>query len=176
MCRLLKVSKSEFYAWGGRPMSACAREDIELTARIDGIHRRSRGAYGAPSKLADEHGIHVSCKRVARLMRVPQACAGYGHGDLCARRSALCRVHARSTESSDSLLRQDPIGCGSPISPTSDLGRISVSGHRAGCLVASHRRLVLRAGGKKAPLHRAGASVVEQVSLGWRQSNSLTGR
>jgi putative transposase len=72
MCRLLKVSRSGFYAWDGRPLSVRAREDIGLTARIHTIHRRSRGAYGAPSiraELADDHDVHVSCKRVARLMR-----------------------------------------------------------------------------------------------------------
>ena len=72
MCRLLKVSASGFYAWDVRPLSARARADIGLTARIHAIHRRSRGAYGAPNihaELADDHGIHVGCKRVARLMR-----------------------------------------------------------------------------------------------------------
>jgi transposase InsO family protein len=72
MCRLLKISKSGFYAWDGRPLSARAREDIGLTARIHAIHRRSRGAYGAPmihAELADEHAVQVGRKRVARLMR-----------------------------------------------------------------------------------------------------------
>jgi putative transposase len=53
-------------------MSARAREDVALSARIHEIHRRSRGAYGAPmiqAELADDHGIRVGCKRVARLMR-----------------------------------------------------------------------------------------------------------
>ena len=72
MCRLLKISKSGFYAWDGRPLSSRARADIGLTAKIHAIHRRSRGAYGAPmiqAELADEHATHVGCKRVARLMR-----------------------------------------------------------------------------------------------------------
>jgi putative transposase len=72
MCRLLKISRSRFYAWDGRPLSARARADIALSALIHGTHRRSRGAYGAPSihaELGDEHGVHVGCKRVARLMR-----------------------------------------------------------------------------------------------------------
>lgn len=72
MCRLLKVSRSGFYAWDERPLSTRAREDIALTALIHGIHRRSKGAYGAPcihAELADDHGVHVGCKRVARLMR-----------------------------------------------------------------------------------------------------------
>jgi putative transposase len=72
MCRLLKVSASGFYAWDDRPMSERARADLALTAKIAAIHRRSRGAYGAPmihAELADDHQIFVGCKRVARLMR-----------------------------------------------------------------------------------------------------------
>jgi putative transposase len=72
MCRLLGVSRSGFYAWDGRPLSARRRRDLELTGPIAAIHRRSREAYGAPSihaELADDHGIRVGCKRVARLMR-----------------------------------------------------------------------------------------------------------
>jgi len=72
MCRVLGVSKSGFYAWCSRPLSARAREDIALSATIHEIHRRSRGAYGSPmihAELADDHGIKVGCKRVARLMR-----------------------------------------------------------------------------------------------------------
>lgn len=72
MCRLLKVSKSGFYAWLDRPLSARAREDVGLTALIHTIHRRSKGAYGSPSihaELADDHGRRIGRKRVARLMR-----------------------------------------------------------------------------------------------------------
>jgi putative transposase len=75
LCRLLHVSPSGFYAWRDRPLSARAREDIAITAKVHAIHRRSKGAYGAPSihaELADDHGIRVGCKRVARLMRAAQ--------------------------------------------------------------------------------------------------------
>ena len=61
-----------FYAWARRPLSARAVKDIGLTALIHAIHRRSDGAYGAPSihaELADEHDHRVGKKRVARLMR-----------------------------------------------------------------------------------------------------------
>ncbi len=47
------------------------RTDLMLTGKIAAIHRRSRETYGAPNihaELADDHGIHVGRKRVARLM------------------------------------------------------------------------------------------------------------
>jgi putative transposase len=72
MCRLLRISASGYYAWRDRPMSARARADIGLLAKIHEIHRRSRGRYGSPNvhaELEDEHGVRVGCKRVARLMR-----------------------------------------------------------------------------------------------------------
>jgi putative transposase len=72
MSRLLGVSASGFYAWLQRPLSARAVADIRLTAKIHAIHRRSGESYGSPSihaELADEHGIFVGRKRVARLMR-----------------------------------------------------------------------------------------------------------
>jgi len=72
MCRLLQISRSGFYAWLDRPMSARARSDLALTGRIEAIHRRSKDTYGSPNihaELADDHGIRVGRKRVARLMR-----------------------------------------------------------------------------------------------------------
>jgi putative transposase len=72
MCRLRGVSASGFYAWQGRPLSARAVADIGLTAKIHAIHRRSGESYRSPSihaELADEHGLRVGRKRVARLMR-----------------------------------------------------------------------------------------------------------
>lgn len=72
MCRVLKISRSGYYAWLQRPMSARARQDLWLTGKIEAIHRRSRGAYGSPmihAELADDHDIRIGRKRVARLMR-----------------------------------------------------------------------------------------------------------
>ena len=72
MCRVLKVSKSGLYAWRGRGLSDRARNDIRLTAQLEAIHRHSHGTYGAPRVHAElhHHGMHVSRKRVARLMRM----------------------------------------------------------------------------------------------------------
>ena len=71
MCRLLGISSSGFYAQVDRPMCQRRRVDLMLTGKIAGIHRRSRDTYGSPNiqaELADDHGIHVGRKRVARLM------------------------------------------------------------------------------------------------------------
>lgn len=72
MCRVLKISRSGYYAWRDRPLSVRARRDLWLTGKIEEIHRRSRGVYGSPmihAELADDHGVRVGRKRVARLMR-----------------------------------------------------------------------------------------------------------
>ena len=76
LCRVLGVSPSGYYAWRKRPMAARTRTDVELSAHIDAIHRASRGTYGAPRVHAElaALGIHVGCKRVARLMRALGVC------------------------------------------------------------------------------------------------------
>lgn len=71
MCRVLGVSTSGYYAWGGREPSKRAGEDAVLRKRIEAIHQRSRGTYGRPRVHAElrENGVRVGCKRVSRLMR-----------------------------------------------------------------------------------------------------------
>ena len=71
MCRVLGVSTSGYYAWLKRQSSQRSREDAILTDRIRWIHLRSRGTYGSPRIHAElrDAGVHVSRKRVARLMR-----------------------------------------------------------------------------------------------------------
>ena len=72
MCSALKVSRSGYYAWRSRPESNRECVDRTLTQTIQGIHRESRGLYGAPkirAELVDE-GISVGRHKVARLMRL----------------------------------------------------------------------------------------------------------
>ena len=71
MCRLLGVSTSGFYAWLKRPESARARRDAELAERVEAVHARSHGTYGAPRIHAElrAEGERVGRKRVARLMK-----------------------------------------------------------------------------------------------------------
>jgi putative transposase len=71
MCRVLKVSRSGYYAW--RVRLPCLREQANaaLTGRIERIHRDSRGTYGAPRVHAQlqAEGARVGSKRIGKLMR-----------------------------------------------------------------------------------------------------------
>ena len=71
MCRVLKVSKSGFYGWRGRPLSKRAKADAHLSEKIVRIHTDSRETYGAPRVHFELRTLGVRCarKRVARLMR-----------------------------------------------------------------------------------------------------------
>jgi putative transposase len=71
MCRVLRVTRSGYYARQNRPVSARALEDAELTEKIRAIHGMSDGTYGAP-RIHEEliaTGRQLGRKRVARLMR-----------------------------------------------------------------------------------------------------------
>lgn len=72
MARLLEVSASGFYAWLERRPSKRRQRDEELLPLIVASHKASDGNYGAPriqQDLVQEHGLNVSKKRVARLMK-----------------------------------------------------------------------------------------------------------
>jgi putative transposase len=71
LCRLLKVSRSGFYAWRARPKSARSLADEVLTEQIRTAFDANRRVYGSPRILTElaEDGVHVGRKRVARLMR-----------------------------------------------------------------------------------------------------------
>jgi len=73
-CRVLDVSTSGYYAWLKRPLSQRRQADLLLGDHIVALHRDSRATYGRPRIQADlqEEGIHVSDRRVARLMRERQ--------------------------------------------------------------------------------------------------------
>ncbi len=72
LCRVLEVSRAGFYAAVGRPPSPRAVEDQKLAVLVREAHERSRKTYGSPrvqAELAETHGVHVSRKRVIRLMQ-----------------------------------------------------------------------------------------------------------
>lgn len=71
LCRLFGVSRAGYYAWRRRQPSVHAEQDRALTQQIATIFRTHRGVYGSPRIRAAlaARGVHVSRKRVARLMR-----------------------------------------------------------------------------------------------------------
>ncbi|MCR2813869.1 IS3 family transposase [Microbacterium sp. zg.Y1084] len=80
-CRVLRVSRSGYYAWKSRPASDRSRADAELTGTIVRIHQDSRTSYGARRVHAELRlGLQIRCgkKRVARLMRLA-GIAGISH-------------------------------------------------------------------------------------------------
>ena len=72
LCRMLKVSRSGFYASVKRPESAHAKEDRRLRVLCTEAHERSRRNYGSVRvhKALKKEGVFVSRKRVCRLMRL----------------------------------------------------------------------------------------------------------
>lgn len=71
LCRVVKVSRSGYYAWRDRPPSRRSVEDVALTGKIWEIHEGSRRTYGYPRVHAELRALGVECgrRRVARLMR-----------------------------------------------------------------------------------------------------------
>jgi len=71
--RVLGVSVSTFYGWVARRRRPSPRdiEEVWLTEQIQRIHKDSGEAYGSPKVHAQlrREGIHVSRKRVERLLR-----------------------------------------------------------------------------------------------------------
>jgi transposase InsO family protein len=71
MCRVLRVSRSGYYAWRRRKPSATACRQAELGERIGQIHAESRRIYGAPRVHRELCARQVRCSKntVAKLMR-----------------------------------------------------------------------------------------------------------
>jgi putative transposase len=71
LCRCLSVTRSGFYAWLGRGLSARAQRDLILRTKLRAFHAASGHRYGRPRLWKDlaEDGEAVSEKRVRRLMR-----------------------------------------------------------------------------------------------------------
>jgi len=71
MCRVLKVSRSAFYAWLGKKDDPETDGELALRVHIATIHRQSRGTYGSPRVHAElkAQGFEVGRHRTARLMK-----------------------------------------------------------------------------------------------------------
>ena len=70
-CRVLRVSRSGYYAWRHRPDSPRACANRVLLAEIQAVHRATRGCYGALKTWRELQHRGVACgkHRVARLRR-----------------------------------------------------------------------------------------------------------
>ena len=71
MCRILRASKSGYFAWRDGRESPRRSADRALTTQIARIHHEQRAVYGSPRiHLAlRQQGTRVGRKRVERLMR-----------------------------------------------------------------------------------------------------------
>jgi putative transposase len=71
LCRVLRVSRSGYYAWFNRKPSTRKLEDERLRPKVVEAFEIGRGTYGSPrvrEELVDQ-GFEIGRKRVARLMR-----------------------------------------------------------------------------------------------------------
>ena len=71
LCRCLRVTRSGFYAWRGRPESAHTQRDRQLKVLVGASFAGSKQRYGSPRIHRDliELKERVSRKRVIRLMQ-----------------------------------------------------------------------------------------------------------
>jgi putative transposase len=71
LCRCMRVTRSGFYAWQGRPASAHTQQDQRLTVQVRASFDASKGRYGSPRIHRDlrDQEARVSRKRVIRLMQ-----------------------------------------------------------------------------------------------------------
>lgn len=71
MCKVLKVSRSGYYAWRNRKTSKRQEANNQLLEDIRKIYRESRNNYGSPrvTDVLNDNGIVCGKNRVARIMR-----------------------------------------------------------------------------------------------------------
>jgi len=81
MCKVLKVSRSGYYAWKRRSPSQRERANETLLAEIRAVHQLSRRTYGSPRIHAwlRHKGSFCGRNRVARLMKMHQIVARKAH-------------------------------------------------------------------------------------------------
>jgi len=89
LCRVCEVSRSTYSAWAFKKHSGALCEEVQdeayLANEIFNIWKKSKRRYGAPRvahKLWD-NGVHVSYKKVARIM------AQIGISGICGRRKLI---------------------------------------------------------------------------------------
>lgn len=81
MCRVLKVTRSGYYAWRHRPESQREQANQALLEQIRAAYQTSRKTYGSPRIHAylRRKGVFCGRNRVARLMHTNQLVAKKAH-------------------------------------------------------------------------------------------------
>ena len=71
MCQVLRVSRSGYYQWLARPISARQQRQEQIIAQIQEVHDETRGVYGSPRQHQEllARGIIVCQNTVAKLMK-----------------------------------------------------------------------------------------------------------
>jgi putative transposase len=71
MCRVLKVTRADFYDWLHKPLSDRAIEDRRLRDLIRDAYVASGGVYGSPRVVTDLREAGQTCgkNRVARIVQ-----------------------------------------------------------------------------------------------------------
>ncbi len=104
LCRALGVARSGFYQWQHSPVSDRQIADWMLTEQIRAIFEGSDETYGSPrvhAELLLDHGVRVSNKRVARLMRQ------HGFRSVWAKRRRRSTTKADGSEPAADLVDRD---------------------------------------------------------------------
>lgn len=72
MHKVLDISRSGYYAWRKRPVSAREMANQELYKKIEAVYNESHETYGSPRvyRQLKKQGVACSENRVARLMRL----------------------------------------------------------------------------------------------------------
>jgi len=70
LCRVLEVSRADYYRWKSTPVSNHAAANLALLEKIRKAHTESDGKYGSPRIYAElqDQGVRASRGRIARLM------------------------------------------------------------------------------------------------------------
>jgi len=71
MCKVLKVNRGSYYRWLTGGISKRKSDNQKLLKAIKTIYDMSRQTYGSPriTQELHRHGIHVSRRKVAKMMR-----------------------------------------------------------------------------------------------------------
>jgi len=71
MCRVLRISRSGYYAWVKKPRSKRAIENESILFNIRVFFNKSKRTYGSPRihKEMQESGFKIGLNRVAKIMR-----------------------------------------------------------------------------------------------------------